>query len=86
MRDNLTFYPKPKNRDFMEIYPEFRYDYLFTELSREEIVAKYQLGNKNNFDELGSVIKQELGLPQNINRVDIHHKINNGSLKVEEWL
>jgi len=87
-RDKLTFYPKAKYRDFWEDYPAFRYDYLFTELSQQELYEKYGFNDmaRKMMMEFTRAIKEELGLPKSINRVDIHYKISNGSLKVDEWL
>ena len=86
MRDKLTMYPQPKYRDWDEVYPEFRYDYLFTRLGREELIQKYNLGAKKNFNKLVLRIKEELGFDRSVKRHIIHKKMDNGSLKVEEWL
>ena len=84
--DKLTFYPPAKYRNFQEVYAEVRYDYLFTDLSRDDIRNKYNLGYQKNLDNLILQIKQELGLNKSTNRTDIQTWIMNGELEVEEWI
>lgn len=85
VKDKLTFYPPDKERDLMEIYHDFRYDYLFTHYTREELVLKYDISYDHRV-KLVKMIKAELGVDSSMSRWHIQKKIEKGVLKVEEWL
>lgn len=85
--DMLTFYPKPRFRNYQLVYPFVRYEYLFTDRSNQEIAERYDLYYKTKpYYDLVRQIKSELGLDYSDKRHFIQERIACGELKVEEWI